>query len=388
MTNWRKGSALLLVGLMVMSGLVAFSAPVLADQDIRQDWLELVFNDMYQIEGEPSPYTEVVFDRQSTWNEFRPGEGDGARDWDTVPATANTLYVQVNVMDANCDDLYINITDAENPDWWDFDDNGDTTTPDAFPVQGYYSGVAPAPGAGIITASWNFDILVTDFVGYGDDTQVTCSYSYYDFAASERRTGSFEIYIYLSTLYDDSGSTEDHVATLPDLTENEPGDGDTFFEAGDDFVATTLTLPNHLGEAVSDIWVNLTAPADSGITLAAGGTAWFPGALAGGGSTQEFYYRTYVEAGTEPGVYTGSADVEYTTGAGLRVMEPAAPIDWRVDFSFRDMDPYTPETTDISWSPFQCIATDVVIVEDGTRQIDYVAEDEYTIPTIEQSTYT
>ncbi len=380
MKNWRKGSALLLVGMMVMTGLVAFSAPVLADQEIKEDWLELVFNDATQVDGEPSPYTDRVFDRQNTWNEYRPGEGDGVRDWMTVGASENDLNVQINVLDVNCQFLYINITGAENPEWWDFDDFGDTTTPDAFPVAGYYNA---APGVGTITAQWTFDILVTDFIGYSDETEITCSYSYWDNTAPALRTGSFEIYIYLSTLYDNSGSTEAHVATLPDLMETQPGDADTFFEAGDSFVATTLTLPNHLGESVSDMWLNITPPAASGITLAAGGTAWFPGTLNGGGNTQVFNYRTNVAAGTAPGVYEGTAVLEYTTEEGLRITEPAAPVSWNVDFSFKDQDPGDPT---LAWSEFQCLATNVTVTEMDTRQVDYVSP--YDIPTIEQSTYT
>ncbi len=385
MKNWRKGSALLLVGMMIMTGLVAFSAPVLADQDIRQDWLELVFDDDTQIDGLASPYTDVVFDREHQWNEYRPGEGDGVKDWDTVGASNNRLNIDIRVLDSDADDLCINITGAEEDSWWDFDDSGDTTSPNAFPVASNNNNLNGVAG-NTYTFSFLFDILVTDYVGYSDDTKITLSYSYRDAGSGppmERRTGSFDIYIHLSTLYDDSDFDEDHVSAFPDLMENQPNDADTFFEAGDDFVATTLTLPNHLGESVSDLWVNITPPASSGITLAAGGTAWFPGTLNGGGSMQVFNYRSNVAAGTAPGIYDGTAVLQYTTGEGLRITEPAATVSWNVDFSFRDTDPGDPN---LAWTEFQCLATNVTVTEMDSRQVDYVAS--YGIPSVEQSTYT
>jgi hypothetical protein len=371
----RVFSIILTLGLIV-SGLTVLCAPISADQDIRQDWLELVFDDQTQIDGLSSPFTDRVFDRQNQWNEYRPGEGDGAKDWDTMGATENDLNVDIRILDSDCDDLYINITGVEEDSWWDFDDTGDTITPDAFPVASSIAGNNYAAGT-VATATWNFDILVTDYIGHGDETEITCSYSYWDNNAAERRTGSFDIYIHLSTLYDNSAFNEDHVTTLPDLAENTLNDDGAFFEAGDVFADTQLTLPNHLGEAVSDIWINITPPAASGITVDAGGTAWFPGSLAGGGTTQVFNYRTNVDLGTLPGRYTGTASIEYSTGAGLRITEPDAPIDWLVDFSFRDDDP-KPENQKYSFDQMQVTAATLIDDGSGTRLSEHSYES-YTV---------
>ncbi len=384
MKTWRKGLALLLVGMMMMSGLVALSAPAIADKVVKEDWLELDFDDTYMIDGLTGVYRESVYDAErgtGGWNLYRVGEGDGVLDWNSN-GDSNYLGIDINILDNAATDLYVNITSAASGSF-DFDDSGDTTSPNAYPIPGGWT----AGGIGTYTFEWNFDILITDMIGYGPRTLITCSYSYLDTTDANpanwvRRIGNFDIYISLSSIFDEGN--DDTTDVLPDLWKDEGYENDYLFEAGDKFVNTVLDIYNPSGDDVDDLWVTLTPP--TGITLAGADAtgkakAWLPDGI-GGGNTESTYFRSNIESNLAPGRHVGSAVISYTRDdSGLTVTEPATEVVWPVDFNFVDQE----AGQGLQYSNEQCYANSVVIVED-TRQIDYVAP--YAIPSIEQSTYT
>ena len=357
---------------MVVSGLTALCAPaVSADQTIRQDDLELVFNDNYMLDGCPAPYTERVYDCQSNnpggHNLYRVGEGDGVLDW---TASDSRLRLTIRVLDTDVTDLFINITGIQTAGMFDFDDGEDAgtgTSEDAYPVQSEDNYWA----AGALTThdfDFYFDILSTNVIGYSDATRVTCGYSFRDVGDGTKKSGDFPIYIYIASIFD-QGANDHDAGVFPNLVEfDEFATGDDgYFEAGDHFVDTRLTLNCYGADAIDDLWCNLTPP--TGISLGGDGTCWLPDGIAGD-SSETLYYRSNIDLGLAPGLYRGTAALQYTRmDSGLRITEPTRPITWPVDFSFRDADP-TPSDKMYSFDQMQ--VTDAALIDDGSgsRMID------------------
>jgi hypothetical protein len=201
----------------------------------------------------------------------------------------------------------------------------------------------------------------------------------------------FRVYIFFHSAFDDP-TGDDNIPfgadpQLMDVTAGENANG--YFEAGDKFAATELTIFNYDNTTIRRLTCTITPNAGTGITLSNGLNYCTVMNIGANGNTI-LNYRTDVAERTAPGIKAGTAVIVYTRDdSGLQITESTVhDIEWWVDFSFRSAEPYTPPQPagdPTNWSPFQCTATSVVILND-TRQVDYVAE--YGIPQIEQSTYT
>jgi len=218
------------------------------------------------------------------------------------------------------------------------------------------------------TFGWNFDILIDDMLGASAQTQITIQYSYRDITPLpvERRTGTFNIYIWLSSLFDE-GNTEE-IEGLADLYEDEPDDDD-YFEAGDVFSNTALDMYNPSQDDFEDLTVELTPPA--GITLSGDGTCWMPEWDAGTWNTDTFYFRSSINQRLAPGMHEGTAVFSYLRlDSNIMVTEPAHPINWPVDFNFRDTDPGGEDAdgNDLPYSENQIKATNVTITDIGEAE--------------------
>jgi len=387
--TWQKGSALLIVGVMMISTLVALiSAPVVvADTTAGSSRFDIVFDDTFMED-------EVIYDVDNADNSyFLLGEGDGVQD---DQATANTLGIQIQCTNdwfetgsSNATVVNVNIT-SYNKAVFDFTD-ADTSTTD-IPSTPWNPGSATFLGdpTGISTSTftWTFDVLKTTGLGAGADTAVSLRIWY---NVGSGQTAVFDVQIYLSSIFDDP-TTNDH-EVLPYLrdVETSPGPDDSRFEAGDVFEDTALEIWNYDDEEITDVQVTLTEP-----TLDPNGDATDDVSLFDGRNlcilanipamdSDNASYRTNVDARALPGWYDGSADLTYTrSDSDLTVTEAGHVVTWEVDFSFADNDP---EGDENPYSEFQLRATSVTIVDEdmmATRQVDVVAP----AGDIVQSTYT
>lgn len=360
--NLRKGYALLLVTMMVSTALVAFmSAPVVADTELRADWIELDYDPTTML-GEATYHIDSV---DATF--FCLGEGDGLNN---DAATTCTVVMTVNIMDNDVDDLMLNI--SQYPDSaFDFNDP-DTTTDQ---IEGVRGGPANPNAGQANTFTYVFDVLATSTLGAPTARDLTIRYWYWDETSLQERSDTLSgVKLYISSIFDNPANDPDE--QLPNA--RDVSEVDTFFEAGDDFEATQVMLQNYepaAGSDITDITCTVTEPGN-GVTLAGGqNVCSIPGGITAT-NNDNLLYRTDVAVGTAPGVYSGSADVTYTrVDSGLPVTEAGLGVDWEVDFSFADDDPYMDGN---AYSEFQCRATDVTITDDDlsdntTRQVDVVA---------------
>ncbi len=354
---------------MIMSGLVAFSAPVIADTQVVNNSLEVVFNPAFMVD-------ELVWSKDPTVNNpYNLGEGDGIDD-DATTADSCTLRITIRNIDADAaQDFYLNITQYQ-ASVFDFRDTVAATAG----VQVSVGPVAIASGA-TANFNFNFDILATNIpLGTSSNTQITFAWDYIDAGGPTDVTGNRNGHIYIASIFDNPA--EDLDEQLPNM---EDENDDAEFEAGDLFEEAEMDLHNYeLGtDNIDDLTCVVTVPASSGITFSGGrDTCMIPAGI-NVGTTASTLYRVDVAAGTPPGVYTGSADITYTRAdSGLTVTENDLAVDFEVDFSFDDDDP-VPEGE--LYSQYQCYATGVTVLN-YTRQVDYVAP--YDIPVIEQSDYT
>jgi cbb3-type cytochrome oxidase subunit 3 len=406
MKTWRKEASLLLVGMMMMSGLVAITAPaVVADTQLTGlgDRFSVDFNDA-------TMYQELTYDIDPADNSYYMlGEAnDPDPDW---TATANTFNVTLALLNSwytlgnNVSNVYLNIT----PTGWDdeiFDVNdNDLVRTNDIPGGPVWnppaSGAAPNYNNGTTHVwGWNFDILKTSGLGYSADNYFNLRLTYRlgtgtagppPRPLSAVYTVEFKVYIYLSSAFDDNTTANDSpFGVLPILRETTGGTDDIRFEAGDTFTKTQLTLNNYdPSSAITNVNCTITPPVGGKIKFTNNlNYCTLPNGVPNAG-TAELSYRSEIAPQTPPGVYTGQATVRYTRAdSGLAITETPFPVNWEVDFSFKDTDPYTPGQPagdPVTWSPFQCVASSVVILND-TRQVDYEAI--YGVPTIEQSTYT
>ena len=360
MMNLKKGSALLLVGMMIMSGLVAFlSAPVVsADTIVGSSRFDVVFDDTFMTD-------ELIYDVDNAdMSYFFLGEGDGVQD---DQATANTLGIQIQCVndwyatgDTNATNVNVNITNY-NSNVFDFEDP-DPSTSD---ING---GVWPAPGiatfagdlAGVttMTFTWTFDVLKTAGLGAASDTSIDLRIWYR--VAPAGRTSTFDVQIYLSSIFDDP-TTPGH-EHLPDMLDANTGAGeDVLFEAGDTFEPARLELWNYDSTDIDDLECIVTPPTANGITLR-NNRAWLPNGI-NPGQSDNATYRVDVASRTLPGVYPGTAAITYTRDdSDLRIVEPVTNVvDFRVNYNFYNANPYPVFDTE---SREQCYASAVTLLED------------------------
>ncbi len=365
--NWRKAFALLFVGMMTISGLVAISAPVVADTEIVDNVFEVVFDDNTML-GEMLYYID-----ESDTSFFLLGEGDGVSD-DT--AAENRLTIEIQCLDidtGNVDDVLVNVTDFDS-NVFDFqDDNTATAAPDyeGTPVSG--APWDPASDGDTEDYTWEFDILETDLLGTSADTTIECSITWLDSGAAPPEYVSevdFNVEIYISSIFDNpTNEPDEQLPNMQDETE------DPEFEAGDMFEEAEMDLRNYDDDAIDDLTCVVTLPGTppgtDGITFSGDrDTCWIPDGIPAT-TTDQTLYRVDVAAGTAPGVYPGSADITYTRiDSGLFITESNLGVDFEVDFSFDDDDP-VPDAH--PYSNYQMVVADASIIEysaAGTRMTE------------------
>lgn len=378
--TWQKGSALLLVGVMIVSSLVALiSAPVAtADSFIpgTSDRFEVDFIDTWMED-------ELIFDVDPNDNSYYLlGEGDGVAD-----NTANTNFLDVNIDCENAwqiTNVLVNITGYDDT-VFDFNDLDDTE-PDWPSDTGWWN-TGGVNGSTQNFGFW-FDVLKTSGLGAATDTTIDMRIVYYE--SGTKRSEDFTIQIYLSSIFDNPATQEHEM--LPNMLDASGGGDDARFEAGDSFEPATLNLHNYDNDDITDVTCTVTPP--SPITFSNNvDYCTIPAGITAGGNVNA-NYRVNVPAGTAPDIYMGTASITYTRDDGdgeLTVTETGRELDFEVDFNFRDEDPVSPNTADTDISEFQVTTTGVQIVEEvpanGTRLYEN-AQPPYDPPTIDQSTYT
>jgi len=362
MKTWRKGSALLLVGMMVLSGLVAVCAPVFADENTTisagsGETYTIAWNDNYMIDHAGV----LAADEQIVIN--------------SVAAGNRLIYLGEDELQ-----LQFSLTATADP--------GEDVT---VAVQGTGTvSVGDDTGGQIATGGWGGGTVVVTFtIDTADVGDVETVYPLTVRVTEDTNgnSGTIGIQVYVSSIWhsDNTDALMDAPYELPDVIDNSTGTPDAPFEAGDTFKAALLQLNNDAPYGITELNGTLTSN-DAQIVLY-NDIARMPSGTPTDGNAY-FNYRVDIAPNTPPGDdYTGDFVCEYLrndAGIDHYVTENVRTTHFAVDFSFADTDPYTPGAETL-WSEFQCYATDVVILN-STRQVDYVAP--YTIPTIDQSTYT
>ncbi len=380
MKNWRKGSALLLVGLMIMSGLVAFSAPVLANENLTgAAGIQAVFDDDWMIDhpgiNDPEEPIEVNYDFIGT-SLYYLGDDEAGIDITFLNGGTdvdNDIDVTFTLSSGSGNTL---ITPGDTSSQINTDPDGALL-------------VFTAWDAGdTITASFTVDIGPIGNVETLYPMRVAVQYT----MAGTTETNTLNFDVYLSSLWHgdvdpdgagplDADDAIDAEYMLPDVVDVSTG-GDAPFEAGDTFKEARLTLTNHASFGITELNGTLNS-LDSQITLY-NDVAMKPAATAAG-TNAEFNYRLDVAANTLPGdEYEAEFVCDYlrnVNGVDVYCTENMRMSHFAVDFSFADDDPMEDGTL---WSEYQCYATNVTILN-NTRQVDYDAP--YDIPTIDQSVY-
>ncbi|MEW5936504.1 MAG: hypothetical protein AB1665_01615 [Candidatus Thermoplasmatota archaeon] len=358
--TWQKGCAITIVSALIATALVALSAPARANTEVPGTGgrFEVVFIDAQM-------YDEGIYNVDPGDGSFYLlGEGDGTADG---IATANTLQVRIRCINSwTITSVRVNVTDFTST-VFDFNDL-DTTEPDWPSPEGWWN---PPGNNTFADFTWNFDVLKISGLGTATDTTVNMRIIYYE--GGNKQSKSFDISIYLSSIFDNPSQDPDE--QLPDVEDGnaDPGYAETGnpFEPGDEFAASNLVLQNYDDTDITDLTCTLTEPG-SGVTLSGGiDYCTLPLGINGGNTTETLTYRTDVAPRTAPGIYSGSADIVYTRDdSDLTVTENDLQVDWRVDFAFRDTNPYPVGKT---YSKYQCYVSNVTLVEETntTRQETY-----------------
>ena len=373
---------------MIMSGLVAFSAPVIANEQVT-----------FPVPPDASGETYTLLWNNDNMVDHPEWNAQDEKIVINVAGTANRLiYLGDDTMDAAMPKLQFQVQQVNDPGQ---DVTFTVVSGNQMITVGDDDGGVWNTGAGwpATATAIDFDIIVNNVGDVERAYDMTLRISE-AFTPAVVRNLPFQIYI--SSVFHRTGTElqEDtpHKFTLEagasDYVRDATvlGTGDAPFEAGDEFKPAVVTFQNRAAFAVKNPQINLTAPTTTPanqIELVGETYAKFVGTVAAAGNVG-LNWRVDVAARTLPGVYTGTAIVHYTTtvvGVEKNIRENVRNIDYTVDYNFKDTHPYTPGTETL-WSEFQCYATNVEIIEDETRQIDYSTEGIYDIPTIEQDTYT
>jgi cbb3-type cytochrome oxidase subunit 3 len=377
MKTWRKEISLLLVGLMIMSGLVAFSAPAVTAHTRLTGGagrFTVLFND-------PTMMSELVYEVDPIDNDYYLlGEGDGVRDYQ---AFDNTVRVGVQLTNnwPPVTQATLNITSYQAT-VFDFNDPDHETHS---PVQGGAFAVIPAVNTtGFANFTFMFDVLRTSVLGSDANTQVSMRLWFSGGGSgSSGENIDFNINIYLSSLFDDP-ATEAH-EHIPDILDNNAAAGeDVLFEAGDMFEPALIRLTNYGQSDIDDLVCTVTPPANSGITLREN-RAWLPNGINPAG-TGDATFRVDVASRTLPGVYHGTAAITYTRDdSGLAITEPATQVvDFRVNYNFYSTNPYPAADTE---SMDQCYASSVRMIEEVEGNTTRQEFPDYSLVQTDQSTF-
>lgn len=391
MINGRKGTALLLVGLMIMSGLVAISAPVIADEQTTLNsvtWTgEYQDANMIDHPGVNDNDETIVINEAGTGatdDLLYLGDRDTVLQFRVRPEIANagpnhTFTVSMSPASTNALISVDSSNNDEDLDFW------------------------PVP---IGNASW----YIVDFqIDIGNMGVVETTYEMICTIRNDNTsaTTTFAFWIYVSSAFhndasDDMGEEAHEFTRASDeyVKDNSTAAADPELEAGDKFKQASLNLTNHADFTMRNPQANLSAPTDDGNDILGADIELVKpncrieddiasGAVVMDSAANNLLWRVNVEERTPPGVTQGTVIFTYERqidGVYTLIREDVRPIDFAVDFTFADPD--VTSSGDGVFSPFTCYATAVAIIDDGTttRQVDYAAP--YAIPSLEQSTYT
>jgi hypothetical protein len=367
MMNMRKAFALLFVGMMTMSVLVAISAPAVADTEMENN-VFVVYDTTFMM-GEMTWFANAA-----GTNPYNLGEGDGIDDDAT---TGDSCQMRITVRNDDTDqasDFYVNISNYDNT-VLDFPDTVAGTTGTQVSV-----GPFDIPAGNTQNYDFTFDVIATDIpLGTSVDTQFRVEYDFIDDGGPTDVTGYDPGSVYICSIFDNATAIDE---TVPDIQDEEAND-DSPFEAGDSFEAAEMDLYNADSDAIDDLTAVVTLPGtppgSDGITFSGDrDTCWIPTGIPATDVVATLF-RVEVDPRTAPGEYDATVDITYTRAeSGLTVTENDLATGFDVDYSFGDDDP---EGNTNPYSEFQCRATDVTIVDTGdtARQIDVVAPyDTYT----------
>ncbi len=343
--TWQKGSALLMVGVMMISTLVAFiSAPVVvADTEITAGYVDLVFVDAVMLD-------EQIYDVDpADTSSYQLGEADDQeQDW---VAGANT--VDISILDRTNATTFLGDVTLEITD---FDENVfDFNDPDgAYPIapNAVWDANATVGSTGVFT--FTFDILETASIGHDNEKRINLRIS----NVTDPNIGTFYIWIHIGSMFDDSVDS----MTNTNVLDANADDGNPRFEAGDEFTPATLTFTNNDLETIDNLECILTPPEDSGITIRnIDNRAYYDDDIAPAGDAI-LNYNIDIAEGTPAGIYACDMDITYQRfDSGFTIVEPTTlTVDLVVDFSFAGTDSAPAADTE---SPFQCYASAVTIVE-------------------------
>jgi hypothetical protein len=357
MKTWRKEASLLLVGMMLMSGLVAISAPAIADktvtvsaQTVTAYWADANMVDHPELIPADEP---LEINTDTAANLIYLGDDNTPLSIDiNVPNTGGAMAIWRATMSAGTGNAMITV---------DTSNTGHTLV------------------NGTQTVTFNIDVAAQGVV----ETMYPMICTVANETAGNSQQFAFSIYV-SSLMHVVATPDKAHDLTLKSGNYIQDGSGgDAPFEAGDKFKEAVFTLHNHAPFTITDPQFNLTSP--TGITLVRP-NAKFVGDVATT-INEDLAWRVDVAARTAPGIYKGTAILNYQrTEAGIvkNIVESSRPIDYTVDYNFKDNDPMVDGE---DYSIFQCYATNVSITGDSTRDFeDYVSP--YTVPTIIQSDYT
>ncbi|MBA3046394.1 MAG: hypothetical protein KKH41_09440 [Candidatus Thermoplasmatota archaeon] len=392
MKTWRKELSLLLVGMMIMSGLVAFSAPVIADYNMNTDVALAYDNNWQEPDVEPANDVKLIYNYDVTGgNPYLLGNTNDEIQLGIVNRDITVPIYEVEVTLTSPDSALLNIVgyDHTGVAWGttNVDDDFGTT----INVDGTLNDIA---ASGTRNARFRFDIAPGVALGLH---QISIKIDY-EKPDATTLTITQTAFIYISSIFDDTTTQDIHEGLLNGgaldneawLWETAVSGEDQYFEAGDQFVEANLYLRNYataITNLVGTLTLPTTTPANQ-ITAVQGKTvASNAGIAAVTTDADALRWRLNIASNTKPDVYDGSVAITYTRN-GQDINEGSHPIGFPIDFNFADAD-CGPIIGGVhqKYSEEQIRATQVVITDFGdggeTRDVTNI----YPLPyaEIEQS---
>ena len=350
MMNLRKGYALLLVGMMVMSGLVAFlSAPVAADYDAGDD-VGLGYDNAWQ---EPS-----TMPADDTVRLIYNWDGINTRPYCLGDLDAWIEFEIINLDTDAGDDMEQTEVTLSCADGAITEIIGDDTDLDATDDD---LGTINAGGTNSADARFWFDVAPDATLGqHAINIHVD-----YEKPTGTNQDVDIPAYIYISSIFDDTATPDEH-EELNDFDETTAGEAATDngrFEAGDQFVEGGLLLHNY-GPALTDLSVTLALDAATTDTYVDVVGDYFeceiPDGIPAAGEDTAIW-RLNIADGTPPDEYACTATITYRRN-DMDITEGTRDIQMEVDYNYRTE---YPVPNDQPYSENQATATGVTITDDG-----------------------
>ncbi len=316
MENEKKRiKAMLLALCMVVTAMIAMVSTVTADYDIGGDLMLEYDNNYQEPSAAPPDNVALIYNwdpvngrpyylgDQDAWIMIGIVNEDTSDTADNVEVTMTSsdgILLNIEAQDANLGSTY--------------------TLPGNIPTSG-----------GIGYAFFMFNIDTSGTIGtHGIGFQIS-----YERGGSPEPTRNPNVYIYISSIFDNPGSPDEHEG-WPDIDET---DSDVEFEADIEMQEGTIELTNYAPYTISDITGTLSTTFSPTGPQIQGGSS-YAGAVEPGPVAQfnnfDFYWRFNIPQDTDPGRYTTSLRTEYfRQGTDETINEAAQNIDLIVDFTAR-----------------------------------------------------